>query len=117
VRQAASTRASRTVPRRRSPAAPVVADRETRARLLEEGRRLFAARGFRGVTVREICTAAGANRERIAPRRPVSAEQQRGALDQQRTVVSQETSERRCGGRSPHSEFTEGYFGCKLMEL
>ena len=61
MRQAASTRASRTVPRRRSPAAPVVADRETRARLLEEGRRLFAARGFRGVTVREICTAAGAN--------------------------------------------------------
>ena len=61
MRQAASTRASRTVPRRRSPAAPVVADRETRARLLEEGRCLFAARGFRGVTVREICTAAGAN--------------------------------------------------------
>jgi len=39
----------------------VVADRETRARLLEEGRRLFAAKGFRSVTVREICTAAGAN--------------------------------------------------------
>jgi TetR/AcrR family transcriptional regulator, regulator of cefoperazone and chloramphenicol sensitivity len=61
VRQALSTRASRVVPRRRSPAAPVVADRETRARLLEEGRRLFAAKGFRRVTVREICTAAGAN--------------------------------------------------------
>lgn len=61
MRQALSTRASRVVPRRRSPAAPVVADRETRARLLEEGRRLFAAKGFRRVTVREICTAAGAN--------------------------------------------------------
>jgi len=36
-------------------------DRETRARLLEEGRKLFAAQGFRRVTVREICTAAGAN--------------------------------------------------------
>jgi AcrR family transcriptional regulator len=60
VRQASLTRATRAVPRRRSPA-PVVADRETRARLLEEGRRLFAAKGFRRVTVREICTAAGAN--------------------------------------------------------
>ena len=38
-----------------------VPDRETRARLLEEGRKLFAAHGFRRVTVREICTAAGAN--------------------------------------------------------
>jgi len=54
------TRGTGTNPRRRSPA-PVVADRETRARLLEEGRRLFAAKGFRRVTVREICTAAGAN--------------------------------------------------------
>jgi TetR/AcrR family transcriptional regulator, regulator of cefoperazone and chloramphenicol sensitivity len=38
-----------------------VPDRETRARLLDEGRKLFAAHGFRRVTVREICTAAGAN--------------------------------------------------------
>ena len=36
-------------------------DRETRARLLEEARRLFAAQGFRRVTVREICRAANAN--------------------------------------------------------
>ena len=61
MRQATSTRPTRMVRRRRNPAAPVVADRETRARLLEEGRRLFAAKGFRSVTVREICTAAGAN--------------------------------------------------------
>ena len=61
MRQATSTRPTRMVRRRRRPAAPVVADRETRARLLEEGRRLFAAKGFRSVTVREICTAAGAN--------------------------------------------------------
>jgi AcrR family transcriptional regulator len=37
------------------------AERETRARLLAEAARLFADRGFKGVTVREICRAAGAN--------------------------------------------------------
>ena len=41
--------------------AAAVEDRETRARLLREARRLFAAQGYRGVTVREICTAARAN--------------------------------------------------------
>jgi AcrR family transcriptional regulator len=37
------------------------AERETRARLLAEAARLFADRGFNGVTVREICRAARAN--------------------------------------------------------
>lgn len=41
-----------------STAAP---DRETRTRLLEHARTLFAAQGFRNVTVREICRAANAN--------------------------------------------------------
>ncbi len=36
-------------------------DLETRSRLLEAGARLFAARGFRDVTVREICHEARAN--------------------------------------------------------
>ncbi len=36
-------------------------DRETHARLIEEARKLFAAHGFRRVTVREICAAAQAN--------------------------------------------------------
>ena len=36
-------------------------DQETRQRLLEEAARLFARRGFKGVTVREICRAARAN--------------------------------------------------------
>ena len=36
-------------------------DRETRERLLREAERLFAARGFNDVTVREICSAAQAN--------------------------------------------------------
>lgn len=36
-------------------------DRETRARLLKAAERLFADRGFRKVTVREICRAARAN--------------------------------------------------------
>jgi len=37
------------------------ADQETRARLLATAERLFADRGFRKVTVREICRAARAN--------------------------------------------------------
>ena len=37
------------------------ADRETRERLLAAGQRLFADRGFKKVTVREICREAGAN--------------------------------------------------------
>jgi AcrR family transcriptional regulator len=36
-------------------------DTETRARLLDAARRLFAANGFKTVTVREICRAADAN--------------------------------------------------------
>jgi len=36
-------------------------DLETRARVLEAAERLFAQRGFKRVTVREICRAAGAN--------------------------------------------------------
>ena len=49
---------SRRSPHRASGSEP---DRETRTRLLEEARRLFAAQGFRRVTVREICRAANAN--------------------------------------------------------
>ena len=36
-------------------------DRETRDRLLKASEQLFAARGFRDVTVRDICRAARAN--------------------------------------------------------
>lgn len=38
-----------------------VQDRETHDRLLDAAARLFAARGFKDVTVREICRAARAN--------------------------------------------------------
>ena len=37
------------------------ADRETRERLLKAAEALFAERGFKRVTVREICLAARAN--------------------------------------------------------
>jgi TetR/AcrR family transcriptional regulator, regulator of cefoperazone and chloramphenicol sensitivity len=48
------------------PASPAVPndgslDRETRERLLKAAQRLFAARGFKDVTVREICHEARAN--------------------------------------------------------
>jgi AcrR family transcriptional regulator len=36
-------------------------DRETHERLVEEARKLFAANGYRRVTVREVCAAARAN--------------------------------------------------------
>jgi len=39
----------------------VSGDRETRERLLTAAERLFSDRGFKDVTVREICHAAGAN--------------------------------------------------------
>jgi TetR/AcrR family transcriptional regulator, regulator of cefoperazone and chloramphenicol sensitivity len=39
----------------------VKADAETRARLLDAAQHLFAARGFKRVTVRDICRAAKAN--------------------------------------------------------
>jgi TetR/AcrR family transcriptional regulator, regulator of cefoperazone and chloramphenicol sensitivity len=63
VRHAATARVDAARPvrragRRKARPAP---DRETRARLLDEGRRLFAVQGFRRVTVRDICTAADAN--------------------------------------------------------
>ena len=49
-------------PRRpHEPPSAVTGDRETRARLLEAAERLFAECGFKKVTVREICRAAGAN--------------------------------------------------------
>ena len=39
----------------------MTADRETRDRVLQAAERLFAGRGFKNVTVREICRAARAN--------------------------------------------------------
>ena len=39
----------------------IVQDVETHGRLLDAAARLFAARGFKDVTVREICRAARAN--------------------------------------------------------
>jgi TetR/AcrR family transcriptional regulator, regulator of cefoperazone and chloramphenicol sensitivity len=39
----------------------VTSDRETRERLLKAAETMFSARGFKDVTVREICRAAGAN--------------------------------------------------------
>jgi AcrR family transcriptional regulator len=42
-------------------AAATRADAATRARLLETAERLFGERGFKVVTVRDICAAAGAN--------------------------------------------------------
>jgi AcrR family transcriptional regulator len=48
-------------PLRQPPTAPREDDRETRRRSLDEARDLFAAHGFRNVTVRQICLAARAN--------------------------------------------------------
>jgi TetR/AcrR family transcriptional regulator, regulator of cefoperazone and chloramphenicol sensitivity len=46
---------------RRRPAARAAADLETRERLLRAAERLFADRGFKKVTVRDICREARAN--------------------------------------------------------
>jgi AcrR family transcriptional regulator len=47
--------------KKRAASGPVRNDRETRDRLLRASEQLFAARGFRDVTVRDICRAARAN--------------------------------------------------------
>src|SRR5580693_1138195 len=41
--------------------ASVSSEQETRQRLLEAGGEVFAAKGFKAATVREICRKAGAN--------------------------------------------------------
>jgi AcrR family transcriptional regulator len=47
--------------KKRAAAGPGRNDRETRDRLLQTSAQLFAARGFKDVTVRDICRAARAN--------------------------------------------------------
>jgi AcrR family transcriptional regulator len=61
VRRSIVARTVAARPSRRYQQRAPLPDRETRGRLLDEGRKLFAAQGFRRVTVREICTAANAN--------------------------------------------------------
>ena len=104
MRHVASARTVRLATRRRTTAPHVVPDRETRARLLEEGRRLFAANGFRRVTVREICTAAGANVAAINYYFGDKLGLYREVLDGAIAVMQQTTDRARKAGEGGNSE-------------
>jgi AcrR family transcriptional regulator len=79
-------------------------DRETRARLVEEGRRLFATHGFRRVTVREICKAAGANVAAVNYYFGDKLGLYREVLDAAIAVMQQTTEQAREAGKGGTSE-------------
>ena len=90
--------------RRASHVSRIEPDRETRARLIEEGRRLFAAHGFRRVTVREICKAAGANVAAVNYYFGDKLGLYREVLDAAIAVMQQTTEQAREAGQGGTSE-------------
>lgn len=93
-------------------------DRETRARLLETAGRLFGERGFKRVTVREICKAAKANVAAVnyhfGDKLGLYREVLQGAIDAMR-----ETSEaaRQTGAGQPPEEQLRRFIGVFLHRV
>lgn len=93
-------------------------DRETRARLLETAERLFGERGFKRVTVREICKAANANVAAVnyhfGDKLGLYREVLQGAIDAMR-----ETSEaaRQAGAGQPPEEQLRRFVGVFLNRV
>ncbi|HUR33766.1 MAG TPA: CerR family C-terminal domain-containing protein, partial [Vicinamibacterales bacterium] len=100
ARRVPAPRARRTPARATAP----VPDRETRARLLDEARKLFAAQGFRRVTVREICTAARANVAAINYHFGGKRGLYREVLDAAIAVMQESTERARAAGEGGTSE-------------
>jgi AcrR family transcriptional regulator len=96
----------------------VKTDAETRARLLQTAERLFGERGFKVVTVREICTAARANVAAVnyhfGDKLGLYREVLQGAIDAMR-----ETSEaaRRAGEGQPPEEQLRRFVGVFLQRV
>jgi len=96
----------------------VKADAETRARLLVTAERLFGERGFKRVTVREICKAANANVAAVnyhfGDKLGLYREVLQGAIDAMR-----ETSEaaRRAGEGQPPPEQLRRFIGVFLQRV
>ena len=94
------------------------ANRETRARLLETAGRLFGERGFKRVTVREICKAAKANVAAVnyhfGDKLGLYREVLQGAIDAMR-----ETSEaaRQAGAGQPPEEQLRRFIGVFLHRV
>jgi TetR/AcrR family transcriptional regulator, regulator of cefoperazone and chloramphenicol sensitivity len=96
----------------------VKTDAETRARLLQTAERLFGERGFKVVTVRQICTAARANVAAVnyhfGDKLGLYREVLQGAIDAMR-----ETSEaaRRAGEGQPPEEQLRRFVGVFLQRV
>jgi AcrR family transcriptional regulator len=79
-------------------------DRETRWRLLDEARNLFAAHGFKNVTVRQICQAAGANVAAVNYHFGDKLGLYRELLDQAIEIMQQTTLDARSAGEGGSAE-------------
>lgn len=85
-------------------APPRDGDRETRQRVLDEARKLFAAHGFKNVTVRQLCLAAGANVASVNYHFGDKLGLYRELLDEAIAIMQQTTDAARVAGEGGSAE-------------
>jgi AcrR family transcriptional regulator len=79
-------------------------DRETRRRILDEARTLFAAHGFKNVTVRQICRGAGANVAAVNYHFGDKLGLYRELMDEAIAIMQQSTAAARAAGEGGTAE-------------
>lgn len=92
-------------------------DRETRGRLLDEARKLFSARGFRRVTVREICRAANANVAAVNYHFRDKRGLYREVLDAAMAVMQETTEQARAAGGGSAEQRFESFIRIFLQRI